>query len=64
MIYVLMAWIINVQTWAILPINGNPYDTLKECKAVHDLIIKHKITKIGKYKFYNNVQCEKREVVK
>jgi hypothetical protein len=63
MIYVLMTWIINVQSWAILPINGNPYDTLKECKEVRNLIIKRKITKIGPYHFAK-VRCMKREVGK
>ena len=59
--YVLMAWMVSVQSWAMLPIEGNPYDTFEKCRLVRNIIIKRKITKIGEYTFHQ-VKCVKREV--
>jgi len=58
-IYILMVWMYSAQSWAILPIEGNPYLTFEECKVVRNIIIKRKITKVGEYKFHN-VKCVKR----
>ena len=55
-IYLLMITLVNVNSWQIAPINGNPFATIESCQeTLEDIKTKHPTKFYGQY--YTDMKC-------